>query len=227
MLLDRLCRLRSAGTSDSERSDADPRDSAVGRDGASKPELSVVPGTRPSGSEAPCRVEAGAAFEKELQAEPAGPAPVAVISTERPDQSPTGITPEESSAETAPLHEALAEITTEQTLPVPIPSCESDATRPAVPAVANGRESIPDTAKAEAVVRLYLHPGRALIGEFCMDRLRSQFDLSAADRHPDLSSAETACGDASAFLAEVQGPSDELDCGPTDRVALLIRGLRP
>ena len=59
-----------------------------------------------------------------------------------------------------------------------------------------------------------------------MDRLRSQFDLSVADRHPDLASAETACGDASAFLAEIEGPADELDCGPTDRVALLIRGLR-
>jgi hypothetical protein len=80
----------------------------------------------------------------------------------------------------------------------------------------------PATGGRAAVVKLYLHPGRTLIGEMAVDQLCTQFDVAAADRHPDLDSAEHAGGDKSAFLAEVDGPFDG-----QDHVALLIRSLRP
>jgi hypothetical protein len=80
----------------------------------------------------------------------------------------------------------------------------------------------PATESREPVVKLYLHPGRTLIGEMAVDQLCTQFDVAAADRHPDLDSAEYAGGDKSAFLAEVDGPFDG-----QDHVALLIRSLRP
>jgi hypothetical protein len=80
----------------------------------------------------------------------------------------------------------------------------------------------PAAESREAVVKLYLHPGRILIGEMAVDQLCTQFDVAAADRHPDLDSAEQAGGDKSAFLAEVDGPFDG-----QDHVALLIRSLRP
>jgi hypothetical protein len=206
MLLDRLCRIRSLRTAEPKGGEAARDEPEEGSNGRHVPALTVLPGAQPAAPERdPAQSVTAACAESPIEARSA-------------EGSLGEVLTEVAAIEDAPLEGASFE---------DMPSAERDDVAFGFADASNGHEATPDTPRAEPVVRLYLHPGRALIAEYCMDRLRSQFDLSVADRHPDLASAEMACGDESAFLAEIEGPAEELECGPTDRVALLIRGLRP
>lgn len=66
-------------------------------------------------------------------------------------------------------------------------------------------------ASAPATVRLYVHPGRVLIGEMSAERVAGQLDMDRAELFESVAAAELAADEGAGFLVEVCEPFRDAD----------------